>query len=78
MTEIEFFSVVAKMRQAQKKYFAEHSNDLVKSEWLKESKRLESLIDKEITERLKKIDASLLKKAYKRFSPDYEPQQKLF
>lgn len=78
MTEIEFFSVVCKMRQAQKKYFAARTNDPAKSEWLKESKRLESLIDKEITERLKKINASLLKEAYKRFSPDYNPQQKLF
>lgn len=41
MTEIEFFSVVAKMRQAQKKFFAARSNDPAKSEWLKESKRLE-------------------------------------
>lgn len=78
MTDIEFFSVVAKMRQSQKKYFATRSNDPTKTEHLKESKRLENLIDKEITERLKKIDASLLKEAYKRFSPDYEPQQKLF
>ena len=78
MTEIEFFSVVAKMRHAHKKFFAARRNDPAKSEWLKESKRLESLIDCEIKERLKKIDASLLKAAYKRFSPDYEPQQKLF
>lgn len=78
MTEIEFFSVVAKMRQAQKKFFAARSNDPAKSEWLKESKRLESLIDSEITQRLKKIDASLLKEAYKRFAADYDPQTKLF
>lgn len=78
MTDIEFFAVVAKMRQSQKKYFATRNNDPTKAEYLKESKRLEKIIDSEITQRLKSINAATLKEAYKRFAADYEPQQKLF
>lgn len=40
MTDIEFFTVVAKMRQSQKRFFATRSNDPTKAEYLKESKRL--------------------------------------
>lgn len=78
MTDMEFFSVVAKMRQSQKKYFATRSNDPTKTEHLKESKRLGKIIDSEITQRLKNINAATLKEAYRRFAADYEPQQKLF
>lgn len=57
MTDIQFFAVVAKMRQSQKKYFATQSNDPTKAEHLKESKRLEKIIDSEINQRLKRINS---------------------
>lgn len=77
MTEIQFFAVVAKMRQAQKKYFALPLGHPDKNKWLKESKRLEAIIDAEIKRRVPMIDVNLLKEAYLPFTPDYTPQMKL-
>lgn len=48
MKSIEFFVVVAKMRQAQKKYFTLPFAHPDKGKWLNESKRLEGIIDREI------------------------------
>lgn len=75
MTEIQFFAVVAKMRQAQKKYFSASLYE--KAKWLTEAKRLEKIVDAEINRRVPMIDVNLLKEAYRPFSPDYTPQMKL-
>lgn len=77
MTEIQFFAVVAKMRQAQKKYYSLQQGYPDKQTWLKESKRLETLIDAEIKRRVPMIDVELLKDAYSTFAKDYTPQMKL-
>ena len=77
MTEIQFFAVVAKMRQAQKKYYSLQQGHPDKQTWLKESKRLETLIDAEIKRRVPMIDVELLKGAYSTFAKDYTPQMKL-
>lgn len=77
MTEIQFFAVVAKMRHAQKKYFALNPMHPEKALWLKESKRLETLIDNEIKRRLPLIDVAILKEAYSKYDKDYTPQLSL-
>lgn len=77
MTDIQFFAVVAKMRAAQRKYYSLNATHPDKQYWLKESKRLEAIVDKEIKRRLAMIDAELLKEAYRTFAPDYNPQKKL-
>lgn len=46
MKPIEFFAVVVKMREAQKKYFALPSGHPDKQIWLSESKRIISLTTK--------------------------------
>jgi len=77
MTEIQFFAVVSKMRQAQKKYYSLVYGTPEKTQWLKESKRLEAIIDAEIKRRVPMIDVQLLKDAYSTFAKDYTPQMKL-
>lgn len=77
MTEIQFFAVAAKMRQAQKKYFSLSSMHPDKPMWLAESKRLEKLIDAEIKRRVPMIDVALLKEAFSTYAKDYTPQMKL-
>lgn len=77
MTDLQFFAVVAKMRAAQRKYYSLQATHPDKQYWLKESKRLEKIVDAEIARRLKMIDATLLKEAYLQYSKDYTPQMSL-
>lgn len=77
MTDIQFFAVVAKMREAQRKYYSLNATHPDKQYWLKEAKRLEKIVDAEIARRLKMIDVPLLKEAYLQYSKDYTPQMKL-
>lgn len=77
MTDIQFFAVIAKMRAAQRKYYSLQATHTDKQYWLKESKRLEKIVDAEIARRLKMIDVPLLKEAYLLYSKDYTPQMKL-
>lgn len=77
MTEIQFFAVVAKMREAQRKYYKLPTLHPDKGVYLNESKRLEALIDKEIARRVPLTEVKLLKEAYSTFAKDYTPQMKL-
>lgn len=77
MDNIQFFAVVAKMRQVQKKYFGLSANHPEKGEWLKESKRLEQIIDREIARVISSVDGDRLREAYKPFDKFYATQPTL-
>lgn len=66
MNEITFFTVVAKMREAQRKFFLTRNKD-----WLIESKRLEKIVDAEILARTKWYDVGALKIAYAPYDKIY-------
>lgn len=77
MTNIQFFAVVAKMRQAQQKYFSLPHMHPEKGVWLNESKHLEKLVDREIARVVPMVDADELRDAYKPYDPKAITQQKL-
>ena len=77
MTEIQFFAVGAKMREAQQKYYALPHLHPDKRKWLDEAKRLEKIFDAEVKRRLPLIDVALLKEAYLPYTKDYTPQLQL-
>lgn len=79
MTDIEFFVCSAKMRQAQKKYFALPAGHPDKRKWLAESKRIEKIVDDEVQRIVAQKDPSELAAAWSRFDPIYstDPQLRL-
>ena len=72
MSDIEFLSVVAMLRYYQKQYFKTRT-----SESLKESKRLEGIIDSEIQRRISQEDKGALKLAYAKYDAIYSTQPTL-
>lgn len=76
MKPIEFFVITAKMREAQNKYFALPQGHPDKPKMLKESKRLEGIIDREIKHVVVLKDPAELAAAWAPFDPCYATQQK--
>lgn len=74
MTPITFFALTAKMRKAQQKYFSLPANHPDKSKWLAESKRLEGILDREITRALSLADADQLRAAYAPYEVQHTQQ----
>lgn len=72
MSDIEFLSVVAMLRYYQKQYFKTRT-----TESLKESKRLEGIIDREIQRRISQEDKGALKLAYAKYDAIYSTQPTL-
>ena len=77
MTPKEFFVCTAKMRQAQNKYFALPKGHPDKQKWLKESKRIEKIVDDEIKRVVAKKEPSELAAACSRFDPMYSSDLQL-
>ena len=77
MTPITFFALTAKMRKAQQKYFSLPAYHPEKSKWLAESKRLEGILDCEITRALSLVDADQLRAAYAPYDTNTTTQQTL-
>lgn len=77
MTGMEFFVCSAKMRQAQKKYFALPAGYPDKRKWLTESKRIEKIVDDEIKRVVAKKDPSELAAAWSRFDPIFSSDLQL-
>lgn len=71
MTDIEFFAVGAKMRQAQKKFHAAAKGSDDWKYWLEESKRIEGIFDREIQRRLQTTQKGDLAKAWAQFDRCY-------
>ena len=72
MTEIQYFSLIAKMRKAQKDYFETRDSAV-----LNESKRLEKMVDEENRRRLAWYTPQALKVAWQALNTGYGKQMKL-